>query len=110
MFHYEMAELSLYNADFKDLLVNTVESERKIQRRVFLAENHLQVDIRSNVWKLYEPRGDSLRLKTIDLLKIQSPSLRYEMRYYLRHIFESRGKSIPRFSIVSVWRSMYWHL
>lgn len=92
MFHYEMPELSLYDVEFKDLLVNTVENERKIQQHVFLAENHLQVDTRSNVWKLYEPHGDSLRLKTIDFLKIQSPSLRYEMKYYLRYIFESSGK------------------
>lgn len=98
MFHYEMAQLSLYDVEFRDLLVNTVESERKIQRRVFLAENHLQVDIHSNVWKLYEPHGDSLRLKTVDFLKIQSPSLRYEMKYYLRYIFESSGKiSVPLF-------------
>ena len=43
MFHYEMPQLSLYNVEFKDLLINTMENERKIQRRVFLAENHLQV-------------------------------------------------------------------
>lgn len=92
MFHYEMSKLSLYDAEFKDLLFNTVESERKIQRRVFLAENHIQVDIRSDVWKLYEPYGDSLRLKAIDFLKIRSPSLRYEMKYYLQYIFESSGK------------------
>ena len=92
IFHYEMPKLSLYDAEFKDMLVDIVERERRIQRRVFLAENHLQVDIRSDVWKLYEPHGDILRLKTIDFLKIKCPSLRYEMKYYLRHFFESRGK------------------
>jgi len=98
MFHYEMASLSIYDLEFRNMLTGIVERERRIQRQVFLAENHLQIDPRSDVWKLYEPHGDALRSNAIDFSKIQQPSLRHEMKYYLKHIFESRGKiSAPHF-------------
>lgn len=63
IFHYEMSALSLYGQAFSDMLVRVVEREREIQRHIFMAENHLQIVIGSDVWKLYEPRGDILRLK-----------------------------------------------
>jgi len=87
-----MASLSLYGVGFKSILVDMVEKERKIQRRKFIAENGLQVNIWSDVWKLYELHGQILRLKTIDFTEIKQPSLRYEMKFYLKYIFESRGK------------------
>ncbi len=98
IFHYEMASLSLYGVGFKSILVDIVEKERKIQRHKFIAENGLQVSIRNDVWKLYELHGQILRLKTIDFTEIKQPSLRYEMKFYLKYIFESRGKiNVPLF-------------
>lgn len=98
IFHYEMAALSLYGEEFKSILIDIVEKERKIQRRIFIAENGLQINIQSNLWKLYALHGQILRLKTIDFTKIKQPSLRYEMKFYLKYIFESRGKiSVPLF-------------
>lgn len=92
VFHYERGSLSLYEKDFLTLLTSTVEREREIQKRVFIAENQLQADIGSDVWRMYGRHGDILRLKTIDFAKIRSPSLRHEMKHYLRHIFEKTGK------------------
>lgn len=98
IFHYEMASLSLYGEDFKSILIDIVENERKIQRHRFVAENSFQINIRSSVWKLYELHGQILRLKTVDFTKINLPSLHYEMKFYLKYIFESRGKiNIPLF-------------
>lgn len=98
IFHYEMAALSLYGEEFKSVLINIVEKERKIQRRIFIAENGLQINIQTDVWKLYELHGQILRLKTVDFTKINQPSLRHEMKSYLKYIFESRGKtSVPLF-------------
>lgn len=98
MFHYEMGSLSLYGQEFADMLVSVVEREREIQRRVFIAENHLQIDIGSDVWKMYERHGNILRLKTIDFTKVRCPSLRYEMKYYIRYLFEDTGKvNVPLF-------------
>lgn len=74
IFHYEMAALSLYGEEFKSLLIDAVEKERKIQRRIFIAENVHQISIQSDQWKLYEPHGQILRLKTVDFTKIQQLS------------------------------------
>lgn len=98
IFHYEMSSLSLYEVEFKDILIDTVEKERRIQRRIFIAENGIQVDTQSDIWKLYELHGQILRLKTVDFTKINQPSLRYEMKFYLKYTFESRGKiNVPLF-------------
>lgn len=92
IFHCEMASLNMYGEEFKSILLDIVERERKIQRRTFIAENSAQVNIHSDIWKLYEPHGNILRLKAIDFTKIHSQSLRYEMKYYLQYIFQSRGR------------------
>lgn len=98
IFHYEMASLSLYEEGFRIALIDIVEKEREIQRRKFIAENNLQINIRTDVWRLYELHGQILRLKTVDFTKISQPSLRYEMKFYLKYTFESRGKiNIPLF-------------
>ncbi len=99
IFHYEMSPQSLRGEECNRILINTVESERKIQRRTFIKENSLQVNIQSEVWKLYELHGQILRSKAVDFAKIKQTSLRYEMKFYLKYIFESRGKiSVPLFS------------
>jgi integrase len=98
IFHYERSKLSLYDKDFLTLLTSVVEREREIQRNVFIAENHLQADIGSDVWKMYEWHGNILRLKMIDFTKVRCPPLRYEMKHYLRYLFENTGKvNVPLF-------------
>lgn len=98
IFHNERSSLSLYAREFKELLTSVVEREQEIQRRVFIADNYLQIDIDTDVWKLYERHGDILRLKTIDFTKILCSSLRYEMKHYLQHQFENVGKiNVPLF-------------
>jgi len=92
IFHCKQASLETYAPEFKAVLFDVVEQERQIQRRLFLAENGLQVNIHSDLWKLYEPHGNILRLRAIDFTRIRSKSLRYEMKYYLQYIFQSRGK------------------
>lgn len=92
IFHSEMASLNMYGEEFKSILLDIVERERKIQHRTFIAENSTQINIHSDIWKLYEQHGSILRLKTIDFTKIRSKPLRYEMKYYLQYIFLSRGK------------------
>lgn len=92
MFHYEMSTLTLYDPVFKEMLLNTVEQERNIQRKVFVAGNAAQVTPYSDVWKLYEPYGNTLRLKKIDFTAIKRSSLRSEVKFYFCHLFEQRGK------------------
>ena len=92
MFHYEMAALSLYDPTFKEMLLKTVEQERIIQRKLFVTGNSAEVTPYRDVWKLYEPYGNVLRLKRIDFTAIKRPSLRSEVKCYFCYLFEQRGK------------------
>lgn len=92
IFPYERSALKLYGEEFMEILTAVVERERLEQRRVFVAENHMQISIRSEVWNLYEWHSGALRLKSIDFTKITCPSLRYEMKFYWRCQYESIGK------------------
>ncbi len=92
MFHYEMSKLSLYNPNFKEMLLHAVEQERHVQRKEFITGNSAQVTPYKDVWRLYEPYGNSLRLRRVDFTKIKRPSLRHEIRCYFCHMFEQRGK------------------
>lgn len=92
MFHYEMSSLSLYDPAFKEMLLKAVEQERTIQRKLFVAGNSTEVTPYRDVWKLYEPYGNVLRLKRLDFTAIKRPSLRSEVKYYFCYLFEQRGK------------------
>ncbi len=99
VFHYKRSQNSLYGERFVRLLNKVVERERDIQQDVFIAENHIQINIHSDVWKVYERYGGALRLHTIDFRSIRCASLRYEMRYYLRYMYELTGKvNVPLFA------------
>ena len=91
MFHYEMSSLSLYDPAFKKMLLKAVEQERIIQRKLFVAGNSTEVTPYRDVWKLYEPYGNVLRLKRLDFTAIKRPSLRSEVKYYFCYLFEQRG-------------------
>lgn len=69
-----------------------VDKERKIQLHLFIAENHLQVDVRSDIWKIYKRYGDTLRLNTINFSLVNCHSLRYELKYFHKYMFERTGK------------------
>ena len=85
--------LSKYNKDFQVMLINTINRERELQMRVFVAENHLQMDIHSDLWKMYYQYGDVLRFNSLNFNLIRCPSLRYELKYYTRYMFECTGKT-----------------
>lgn len=79
------------NKEFLALLEEVIDCERKTQKYLFARENHLQTVTSNNLWKMYTPYGDTFRLTALDFTKVRQPSLRYELKYYFRHIFEHRG-------------------
>ena len=85
--------LSKYNKDFQIMLANTVEREREIQKRIFIAENCLQLQINNDLWKMYYLHGDVLRLCTMNFCLVHCPSLRYELKYYHRYMFKCTGRT-----------------
>jgi integrase len=81
-----------WDKEFQAMLTDTVEKERKIQKRIFAAENYLQTDISSDLWKMYVQYGDVLRLIKLDFSSIHCRSLRHEVKYYHRYVFERTGR------------------
>lgn len=75
-----------FATDFVKLADNTVKREHDIQHRKFIAENHQQLNVRSDRWLLFYRHGPSLFANTIDFSRIQSKSLRLEVKYFMREV------------------------
>lgn len=75
--------------DFVRLADNTVKREYDIQCRKFIAENHQQLNVRSDRWLLFYGHGPSLFANTIDFSRIQSKSMRLEVKYFMRERYYS---------------------
>jgi integrase len=86
--------LSSYDKEFLSIVTDVISKEREIQKRIFIAENHLQVNVQSDLWKMYSQRGDALQLDALDFSLIHCLSLRHELKYYLRYTYESTGKIV----------------
>lgn len=84
------------------LVAAEVEREFAVQCRKFPAENHLQLEMSSDHWKLFRRQGPSLFWDIIDFTGIHSPSLRLEIKYFMRHRYYSISVSKDRaiFSLV----------
>ena len=87
--------LSQLDSDFQSLFREIVVKEQEIQQRLFIEENHLQINVRSDIWVLYERYGDTLRQKTLDFSLVKCQSLRYELKYFHQYMFERTGKVNP---------------
>jgi len=79
-----------------------IDREREIQLHIFVAENHLQADINSDLWKTYKWYGDVLRTSFLDFSLVTCTSLRYELKYYHRYLLERSGKPAKQLLINQV--------
>ena len=78
-----------FHPEFVTLVAAAVRREFDIQCQQFIAENHLQLDMSSDKWTLFHRHGPSLHRETIDFTGIHSPSLRLEIKYFMRHRYYS---------------------
>jgi hypothetical protein len=78
-----------FHPRFVTLVAAEVRREFEIQCQKFIAENHLQLDMSSNKWTLFHRHGPSLHRETIDFTGICSPSLRLEIKYFMKHRYYS---------------------
>ena len=70
---------------FKSLIKKIVQEEIDIQRDRFIRENHLEMDVRKDVWNIYRWHVGNLALNRIDFTFINSESLRLEVKYCMIH-------------------------
>lgn len=99
VFHIQQKRRWL-NKEFLALPEMIIDRERKTQNYVFVRENHFQTVISSDLWKIYAPYGDVFRMTALYFTKVHKSSLRCELKYYLRHIFESQDIRRDRFDVL----------
>lgn len=71
--------------EFVDLCKKVVEKEYKIQCKKFPAENLKHMHTNQDKWKMFYMYGPSLNSTTIDFGQITSPSLRQEIKYFMKY-------------------------
>lgn len=72
---------------FTKLLKDVVSEEFTHQYEKFPAENHKTLNIKNDIWTIYAKHGPSLYFNKVDFSVIESPSLRLEVKWYLKHRF-----------------------
>ena len=72
---------------FTKLLKDAVSEEFAVQYDKFPAENHKELNINKDIWTIYAKHGPSLYFNRVDFSVIESPSLRLEVKGYLKHRF-----------------------
>lgn len=77
-----------YDETFKILIHDLVQKEYVYQYEHFPKTNQLEMNMNKDRWILYSHHGPSLVFNEVNFLEIKSPSLRQEMKYYIRHRYE----------------------
>lgn len=74
-----------FDPDFVRMVDVVVKKEYQHQCKKFIEDNPRQLDVKSDQWILYYKHGPSLYKNTMDFCKIQSKSLRLEIKYFMRY-------------------------
>ena len=82
---------------FTKLLKEVVSEEFTLQYEKFPAENQKELDINKDIWIIYTTHGPSLYFNKVDFSIIKSPSLRLEVKWYLKHRFAFKKNIRDRF-------------
>lgn len=86
-----------YDKAFQFVLKDIVRTESEVQSQKLVAENRLQLDVNRDVWILYSKHGPSLYYNKMDFTIINSPSMRLEVKYYMKHRFMAINRINDRF-------------
>lgn len=72
-----------WDKEFARLIYGAAEREMEIQKKRFIPENHMELDVRKDCWKIYKCHGGNLALTRLDYRAINSNSLRLEVKHYM---------------------------
>jgi integrase len=82
---------------FVKILKGVVSEEFELQYEKFPAENYKELNIEKDTWIIYKKHGPSLYFNKVDFSVIKSPSLRLEVKWYLKHRFAFKKNIKDRF-------------
>lgn len=69
---------------FVERVDQVLESEYELQCRRFLRENEKELSGSKDIWKIFYMNGSTLFFQTVDFTRIACPSLRTEVKSYMR--------------------------
>jgi integrase len=101
VFGMPRTEQKLVGNAFDAAIRRIAGEEYQLQYDKFPAENHIQTNIGCDVWIFYAKHGPALYYNRLDFSFIESPSLRMEVKYYLKHRFSGAIQIKDRFLTVA---------
>jgi len=80
-----------YGTSIADLIQKIADAEFEHQKLLFLRQNPRQMDIHNDIWQLFYQTGPNLRSNSYDFTKINSTSLRLELKHFMLWYLQGRS-------------------
>jgi len=80
-----------YGTWVAEMAQRIADAEFEKQKILFPKQNHQQLNVRNDVWQLFYLMGPNLRSNSYDFTRINSASLRLEVKYFLLWYIRGRG-------------------
>lgn len=74
--------------NYDDFISNVVNEQLEVQKEIFIKNNYLSMDLDKDTWILYFLKGPALNKREFNFLKINSPTLRKEVKMYFKYILQ----------------------
>ncbi len=88
----DRTESKIKKMSFDIKMRELVDKEFKIQYVKFPDENQKQLDVKNDIWVIYQQHGPGLRYNQMDFTLIESQSMRQEVKYYFKHQMNLRTR------------------
>lgn len=82
--------------DLFDMIHSVVDEEAGVQNRRFVAENRVSMDMSLDEWILYAKHGVALHYMRMDFTEIRQPSMRTEVKSFLKNRFSGAIRTDDR--------------
>lgn len=83
------------NTQFRDIFCAVISREEIAQSKKFVSDNHLELDVRKDVWKICFLRGGGVMSRSLDFTQINSVSLRTEVKHYMASYLSHKPNKGP---------------
>lgn len=81
-------ESPYFKQNYSNFITTIVDEQLGIQKEVFIKSNYQSMILAKDRWTLYFLKGPALNKREFDFSKINSPTLRKEVKMYFKHILQ----------------------
>lgn len=82
-------ESPYYSQNYSEFITTIVDEQLGIQKKTFIKNNYKTMDMEKDTWALYFLKGPALNKRAFDFSKINSPTLRKEVKMYFKYILQN---------------------